>query len=150
MTRSQLRELTFKLVFMAQFYEDDEINDKIKSRVMGVEQYDEKADLTEVVISDEDFILLGEDEKKEVYDRAVAVTAVFHEIDELIDEKTTGWKTSRMGKVELSILRLAVYEMKYDEAVPESVAINEAVELAKVYGGDTSSSFINGVLSKLV
>ena len=54
-----------------------------------------------------------------------------------------------MGKVDLAILRLAVYEMKKDEDIPVSVAINEAVELAKKFGQDESPSFINGVLAKL-
>ena len=54
-----------------------------------------------------------------------------------------------MGKADLSILRLAVYEMKYDDDIPTGVAINEAVELAKLYGGEDSASFINGVLGKL-
>jgi len=55
-----------------------------------------------------------------------------------------------MGKVDLTLIRLAVYEMKYDEDVPVGVAINEAVELAKKYGTDESPAFINGVLAKLV
>ena len=54
-----------------------------------------------------------------------------------------------MPKVDLEILRLAVYEMLYDEDVPVSVAINEAVELAKKFGGDDSPSFINGILGKV-
>lgn len=55
-----------------------------------------------------------------------------------------------MGKVELTILRLAVYELLYDDDIPANVAINEAVELAKVYGGDTSPAFVNGILAKLL
>ena len=55
-----------------------------------------------------------------------------------------------MGKVDLTIIRLALYEILHDDAVPEKVAINEAVELAKKFGGDDSPSFINGVLGKLV
>ena len=55
-----------------------------------------------------------------------------------------------MGKAELAILRLALYEILYDEEVPEKVAINEAVELAKRFGGNESPAFINGVLAKLV
>jgi N utilization substance protein B len=55
-----------------------------------------------------------------------------------------------MGKVELTILRLALYEIKHDDDVPEKVAINEAVELAKKFGGDDSPAFINGILAKLV
>ena len=57
---------------------------------------------------------------------------------------------SGMGKVELTILRLALYEIKHDDDVPEKVAINEAVELAKKFGGDDSPAFINGILAKLV
>lgn len=70
-------------------------------------------------------------------------------IDVMIDEKSTGWKTSRMGKVELTILRLAVYEMLFDEDVPVTVAINEAVEIAKKFGGDDTPAFVNGVLAKV-
>ena len=71
------------------------------------------------------------------------------EIDRMLNETSEGWKTSRMGKVDLAILRLAVYEMFFDEDVPVSVAINEAVELGKRFGTDDSSSFINGILGKL-
>ena len=70
------------------------------------------------------------------------------EIDEAIEACSIGWKVKRMAKVDLSILRLAYYEMKYDEAVPVSTAINEAVELSKNYGEGNSPSFINGVLAK--
>ena len=72
------------------------------------------------------------------------------QIDEKINQVAEGWKTRRMGKVELTILRLAVYEMQYDEEIPEKVAINEAVELAKKFGRVESPAFINGVLAKLV
>lgn len=60
------------------------------------------------------------------------------EIDAKIDEVAAGWKTKRMGKVELTILRLAVYEMLYDDTIPEKVSVNEAVELAKKFGGNES------------
>ena len=70
------------------------------------------------------------------------------EIDEMINEKAECWTTARMGKVELTILRLAVYEIRYDETIPTSVAINEAVELSKKFGQEGSSSFVNGVLSQ--
>lgn len=71
------------------------------------------------------------------------------EIDEKINQVAKGWKTERMGKADLAILRLAVYEMLYDEDVPVKVAINEAVELAKKYGGDESPAFVNGILGKI-
>ena len=71
------------------------------------------------------------------------------EIDKFLNEYTTGWKTSRMNRVDLTILRLAVYEMKWDEEIPIGVAINEAVELAKKYSSDEGPAFVNGVLAKL-
>ena len=72
------------------------------------------------------------------------------EIDEMINTTARGWTTSRMGKVDLTIIRLAVYEIKFDEEVPDSVAINEAVELAKKFGQEESSGFVNGVLARFV
>jgi transcription antitermination protein NusB len=71
-------------------------------------------------------------------------------IDRLIEETSSNWTLSRMPLVDRNILRLAVFEMLYrDEDVPDSVAINEAVEMAKVYGGEDSSKFVNGVLGRL-
>ena len=78
-----------------------------------------------------------------------AVVDKKEEIDGLLNEYTTGWKTSRMNRVDLTILRLAVYEMKWDEDVPTGVAINEAVNLAKKYSSEDGASFVNGVLAKL-
>ena len=71
------------------------------------------------------------------------------EIDGILNETSKGWKTKRMSRVDLNALRLAVYELKYDEEVPVGVAINEAVELAKRFGGETSGSFVNGILGKI-
>ena len=70
-------------------------------------------------------------------------------IDETIGEVSENWSVSRMPFVDRNILRLATYEILYDAEVPPSVAINEAVELAKVYGGEDSSKFVNGVLGKI-
>ena len=71
------------------------------------------------------------------------------EIDAQLNSASRGWKTKRMSRVDLAALRLAVYEMEYDADVPTGVAINEAVELAKRFGGDASGSFVNGVLGKI-
>ena len=84
-----------------------------------------------------------------IRDKALNVILKAEEIDEMLNKNTKGWKTSRMNKVDLSILRLAVYEMKWDDEIPEGVAIDQAVELAKKYSGDDGPSFINGVLAKL-
>ena len=72
------------------------------------------------------------------------------EIDRLLDDNTVGWETARMGKVELTVLRLAVYEMRFDEDIPEGVAIDEAVEIAKEYGQESSGGFVNAILAKIV
>ena len=70
------------------------------------------------------------------------------ELDGLLNQKAEGWNTARMGKVDLTILRLAVYEIRYDDSVPTGVAINEAVELAKKFGQEASAGFVNGILAK--
>ena len=72
------------------------------------------------------------------------------EIDELIDSKTKeDWSIERIAKMDLPILRVAVYEMKHREDIPVGVSINEAVELAKKYGSDDSARFINGILGQI-
>jgi len=70
-------------------------------------------------------------------------------LDEMIGEVSENWAVTRMPLVDRNILRIATYEILYDAEVPASVAINEAVELAKVYGGEDSSKFVNGVLGKI-
>jgi N utilization substance protein B len=90
------------------------------------------------------------DESAYMADKVSRIFACAPELDEKINQVAEGWKTKRMSRVDLTIIRLALYEILYDDQVPEKVAINEAVELAKKYGGDESSSFINGVLAKLV
>ena len=87
---------------------------------------------------------------RSIQDKFEQILARLSGIDEMINQVAQGWKTSRMGKVDLTLIRLAVYEMKYEEDVPVGVAINEAVELAKSYGTDDSASFVNGILAKLV
>ena len=72
------------------------------------------------------------------------------QIDKLIEKNLkSDWKIERISKMDLSILRLAIYEINYKE-LPYKVAINEAVELAKKYGEDTSKKFVNGVLASIV
>ncbi len=77
------------------------------------------------------------------------VEAEQNTIDDTIERLSEHWTLARMPLVDRNILRLAVYEILYEEDVPASVAINEAVELAKAYGGDDSSKFVNGVLGRL-
>ena len=77
------------------------------------------------------------------------IKANLEEINTLIESNLKKWTMSRIPKVDIAILRLAIYEIKYDETVPYKVAVNEAVELAKTYSTDESPAFINGVLAKI-
>ncbi len=131
MTRTKLRDNIFKLVFLSQFHDKEELDEQIKMFVDGIED----------PASDED--------KAYINTKAAKIIELLPEIDALITEKVTDWKIERMAKVDLSIIRVAVYEIKYDDDIPTGVAINEAVELAKLYGSDASSSFVNGVLARI-
>ena len=91
---------------------------------------------------------IDEDSKAALKAELDDILSKLDKIDEELNEKVTGWNVGRIGKVELSILRLAVYEIRYDDEVPSGVAINEAVELAKKYGQESSGAFVNGVLAK--
>ena len=130
MKRRELREHIFEILFRVEFMSESDMEEQL-------ELFFE--DLAEARPADVDYI-------KNKY---LAVREKMPMIDILIDEKSTGWKTSRMGKVELTILRLAVYEMLFDEDVPVTVAINEAVEISKKFGGDDTPAFVNGILAKV-
>lgn len=133
MKRRELREHVFELLFRVEFNGQEEMREQASLFVENMKEEQE------VRPEDESYIS-GKYEK---------IVEKLPEIDAMLDRISKGWKTSRMGKVDLTILRLAVYEMKYDEDIPEKVAINEAVELSKKFGGDDSPAFINGVLAKL-
>ncbi len=132
MKRSLLREHVFILLFMTEF---NSIEDMPHQMRLYFDQLEEPAD-----DASEEFI----------EHRFKAILDILPELDEMINSRIEGWSTGRMGKVELALVRLATYEMRYDEDVPIPVAINEAVELAKKYGMDESASFVNGILAKMV
>ena len=87
------------------------------------------------------------DSDKYLYDTYFGVTDKAEEIDALIGARAIGWKTKRMTKVSLSVMRIAVYEMKYCNDIPFNVSINEAVELCKKFDDDKAPAFVNGVLN---
>lgn len=130
MGRSELREHIFKMIFGLEFTEEEQIEKQLE---LYLDQLDE----------------VSEKDRSYMLAKAKAIAEKVCEIDAMINKNATGWKTTRMNKVDLSILRLAVYEMKFDDDVPVKVAINEAVELAKRFSGDEGPAFINGVLGKL-
>ena len=116
---------------MIEFNEKDEMSEQIELYLDNLEDLSEK-------------------DRVYIENKYHAIVEKVEEIDELLNTNTTGWKTARMNKVDLTILRLAIYELKWDEDVPVGVAINEAVELAKKYSSEEGPSFVNGVLGKLV
>ena len=127
MKRSEIRENLFKMVFCGEFHTGEDVDGQ---RDVYLEQ------IPELTQEEHTYML-----EKFIRDR-------IPEIDQKINEVARGWKTERMGKAELAILRLALYEMLYEDAIPVKVAINEAVELAKRFGGEDSPGFINGVLAR--
>lgn len=129
MNRRELREHIFKLLFLKEFNEDREMPKQLEL------YFDSLAELAE---EDQAYM-----EKK-----YGAVCEKMEEIDELLEHASKGWKTTRMSRVDLAILRLGTYEARYDDNIPVKVAINEAVELGKMFGGEESARFINGVLGK--
>ncbi len=130
MKRSELREHIFKMVFEMEFNAPDEMPGQFGLYFEQLKDAKEK-------------------ELEYIRTKAGKVAERAEEIDVLLNAHTTGWKTGRMNKVDLAILRLAVYEMKWDEEVPTGVAIDEAVELAKKYSSDEGPAFVNAVLAKL-
>ncbi len=129
MTRRELREQMFVLLFQKEFY-GKEFEEQLESYFL-THEYEEE-------------------EKKQLLERLEKVSELLPEIDNKISEYSQGWKLDRIGKEELAILRLSVYEAVYDEEIPVGVAINEAVELGKKYGAEGGAAFINGMLGNIV
>ncbi len=131
MNRRKQREHTFKELFLKEFYTTEEFVDQCN---LYLEEQEE-------LIQEERELLAGQakflQEKMEI-------------LDARINHIAEGWQTDRMSKVDVTILRLATYEIFFDEEIPVRVAINEAVELAKRYGGEDSASFVNGILGRMV
>lgn len=130
MVRTELREHIFKMLFQIEFNEPEDMPEHLMLYFESLEDAKDK-------------------DKEYIKNKYEAITRKISEIDRILNTKITGWKTTRMNKVDLTILRLASYEILWDEDIPTSVAINEAVELAKKFGGKDSSSFVNGVLAKI-
>ena len=130
MTRREIRELIFKMVFRVEFHDETEIPEQLRLSMDTLES-------------------AGEEDRAYIEHKVQDILTHLEEIDTIIDSSAQNWKTSRMAKVELTLIRLAVYEIRFEEDIPTGVAINEAVELAKAYGEENSASFVNGVLARI-
>ena len=131
MSRRTAREQIFKIIFQTEFHKEDEAEE-------AIEIY--KENIEDASKTDMEFI---KSEIKGIIENKSAV-------DEAINKYAEGWEINRIAKVDLAILRLAVYEILYSDDVPNKVAVNEAVELAKSFSSDKSPSFINGILGKVI
>ena len=117
MSRREQREQIFKILFGVEFHSADELEEQIGLYM---------EDLGDIRKKDADYMT----------GKVRSIVEHMDEIDGMINQASKNWKTTRMAKAELSILRLAAYEIKYEDDIPVSVSINEAVELAKLYGSD--------------
>jgi N utilization substance protein B len=134
MSRKTARELAFKLVFGIEFQKNEDIDELINRLIEDSET------TPEVVVGDQEYI-------REV------VKGVFKnqiDIDNSIKQHLKDWTLDRVLRTDIAILRIAIYELLYRDDIPYKVSINEAIELAKMYGEENSPSFINGVLAEIV
>jgi len=135
MGRRNARKLAFYLIFQYDFINNRDSLDEMKE------------------VKDTFFSVnteMTEDERNYIESTTDGAMANKDEIDKMLDAYAKGWTVERMSKVDKAILRLAVYELKYAPDVPDGVAINEAVELAKTYSSDEAPAFINGILGKII
>ena len=131
MNRTSIREQAFKLLYSLEIQKDINQEEQIDLYLESNNIKDHEA-----VSYIKDAIIGIEENKKDIDEK-------------IIQNLKSNWKLERVSKIDLTILRLAIYEIKYKE-LPFKVAINEAVELAKKYGEDTSKNFVNGILASIV
>ena len=136
LSKRQFRIEVFKGVFQSDFYDESQKMQQLDTMYNEDMSYDE--------------IALSEKDSKAVSLKCQDILDNISDIDKAIESVLDNWTINRIGKVELAILRVAVYEIKFDEDIPQKVAINEAVELAKTFCKENSSKYINGVLSGIV
>ena len=130
MLRSQVREEIFKILFRLPFNSLEEMKEQID---ISLEELDGKSEKNLSYIKEK---------VNSIIDNREAV-------DSKIEECCEGWNINRIGNAELTIMRIAVYEIMFEKDVPDSVAINEAVELTKLYCDDEAKGFVNAVLGKV-
>ena len=131
MNRTLMRENAFKLIYSLEIQKVEDLEEQI-------ELYIQCNDIED------------DDAKEYIKDSILGIKENNIEIQGLIEKNLKAdWKIDRISKIDLSLLKLAIYEIKYKE-IPYKVAINESLELAKKYGEETSKNFINGILASVV
>lgn len=131
MKRSAIRELAFQLIYSLEIQRPEDLNEQVELYL----------DCNEV----------EENEAKEyIKDAVFGIKENINEIQGLIEKNLKAdWKIDRISKIDLSLLKLAIYEIKYKK-IPYKVAINECLELSKKYGEESSKNFVNGILASVV
>ncbi len=131
MNRTAIREQTFKLIYSLEIQKQDNLEEAIELYLQSNEIKDKNA--------------------KEYIENVIFGIQTNHEeiLRQIEKNLKADWKIERISRIDLAILKLAIYELKYTD-IPFKVAINEAVELAKKYGEDTSKNFVNGILASVV
>lgn len=132
MGRHEQREQLFKLLFRIEFNSLEDMPEQVR------------------LFFEDDEIEYTEQAMDSISAKYEKIQEKLTEIDAFLNEKAEGWNVARMGKVELAVLRIAVYEIMFDEDIPNTVAINEAIEIAKKYGQEASGGFVNAILAKFV
>lgn len=130
MKRSEVREHIFKILFSVEFCEREEFDEQVN-----------------LYFQENDYI--RKKQQEEIAGKIMNLIEHLDELDKEIADHAKAWNLARIGKAELSILRLAIYEILIDSEVPRKVAINEAVELSKKYCNEKAAGFINGILAKI-
>ncbi len=128
MGRRASREAAMKLLYQLEFQKDD------------------KKEQISIALEDESFT---QKDKQYIEDIIDGVHNNIELIDSVIENKATGWKIGRLSKIDLSILRIGIYEILKRDDIPYSVSVNEAVELAKKYSNEDAGAFVNGLLAKV-
>ena len=130
MSRKKARDNAFKCIYELEFIKDKNLDDILSNC------YEENNNSTE--------------EKEYIQMIVNGVKENIKKIDDIILSKLKNWSLDRIAKIDLAILRLAIYEVLYVDSIPDKVSANEAVELAKTYGNNDSKSFVNGVIAKVI
>lgn len=142
MSRTKAREIALHLIFEMGFrqFEESDLDDRLDEAIMAS-------------ISGDIALYAGKlsaDQTKYIRATVLGVARHLATLDQTIETYSRGWKLSRLSRMTMAVLRLAIYEIRYADDVPAGVAINEAVELAKRYDTAEAASFINGVLGSVV
>ena len=130
MSRKKARDNAFKCIYELEFIKDKNLEDILFNCYEENNNTSEEKEYIEMIL-------------KGVKDN-------IKNIDDIILSKLKNWSLDRIAKIDLAILRLAIYEILYVDSIPDKVSANEAVELAKTYGNNDSKSFVNGVIAKVI